>query len=696
MFPPRPPKSKRRKVHKDKVDNRLAIGLLFFYVLATVFLLAANSRRQALPNQLVGGLSAVSIDREENGVSIKDAPSTLVKFISLDDFKSYFDGGRRAFWAGIFEEQVAAPVVAGQTTDVKKTAPKIAAAGDKKNAAADIALAPEETRQYLALGQIRAGQADILRNFAGKLYFSPENQFFVPPGEKKPVGETRIFDISRPAEAVQVGAIPRDGEFLLGQNSLAAFLNNTLAVYGINDVATTTELWRGRLGQDSEIVDRQMIGQKLYLAVATAIDRVNPCPIKPLVIGEKTLVIDCGAIHHSSQTMAVDSILTIIAINAKTGAVEQDISLAIKQDDSAVLIGKNAIYITWGRDHDQAIFLADFLNQKCKGLLPNYLLKKAAAAANCEVSAAAKEFELRSLLSEWFDAQNKDEQERVRDEVSRRLADYLVQNYRDADRGEIVKIDFDSFDFSGPALVFGNVPDAGFIDEDDSGFRAITISNTGIRQKMNWFFTGKIEPDSPQAEIVNAYVFDGQMKPVSAAENMDLPAGICGARFADGGAYAATCRPRDGFYFIDFAAGAARLAGTENISEPAYFHPLGNGRFLTAAKDGRKIKLKVFDALVPGKTEIVAEYSLNDYWADFSAGWRAFARDDAGKMFFLPAAKGGWLFSYAENQLLMKKNIAGINAARAFFDKGNLYLAGDDGVEIFSAGDFSKLKTIKF
>ena len=44
----------------------------------------------------------------------------------------------------------------------------------------------------------------------------------------------------------------------------------------------------------------------------------------------------------------------------------------------------------------------------------------------------------------------------------------------------------------------------------------------------------------------------------------------------------------------------------------------------------------------------------------------------------------------------MKKNIAGINAARAFFDKGNLYLAGDDGVEIFSAGDFSKLKTIKF
>jgi len=692
MAVPLPEKKKKRRVHKDPVSPWLAIAILAVFSLAIAVYLLANHERDAMPGRVIGGIPSASVFLE-NGAGGQEGVPDLLSFLSQDDFKNYLDAGRRAYAGGSFEAEKTAMESVAAEAEKTKTAGKTSAPADKIIDALD-------AQKFFSLG-LKSGSAagDIIESNADRIYFSPQNQFYWPASAiaTRPAGETKIFDVGNPAQTAQVGTIPQDGNFLILDGALAVFLNNSLAVYDVSSGDPASEIWRGRVNKGSQIIGSKSLGDKFYLTVKTEIDLANPCPIKPLAIADKMVMVDCSAILHPEPVIFADSVYTIFEINPRSGQISRDISFAGNADNFALSISDGAVLAAWPQAGDHIAFFTEFLSAKCKGLLPNYILQRVSALPGCDISLAAKEFELRGLLSGWFSTLDDSEQARISGEIVDRLGDYLRDNSQDFEQTGIVKIDLKTFSVAAQTEVAGRLAGNGFIGESLSGLRVLTVSGTAAAQKMNWFVSGKIDLNENEKTQNNAYLLDGQLRRIASARSLDLPSGICAARFTDDNVYARTCRLGDPFYILGFNAQAIGLRGRISLpDDSSYFCPLAGDNLLAISPNGRKTKLALFDAVLSARTEKIGEYNLNDYWVDFEANRLAFAHDAQSKLVFLPSARGGHVVSYKNGEIAFKKTLGDITASRAFFKDGNLYLAGDDGIEVFGGEDFAKLGSVKF
>ncbi|MFZ3100122.1 MAG: beta-propeller domain-containing protein [Minisyncoccales bacterium] len=691
MAVPLPEKKKKRKAHKEPVSSRLAVLILAFFSFGLVCYLAASYRQPSIPLQVIGGVPGASITAEGEGAGEMKSGG-LEKFSSQDDFKSYLDSGRRAAAAGPFESEKAALAAKDEESAKAKPAGKVFAP-----AVSEIASAA--AGRFFSLGEAFAKSAgDIIRLDEGKLYFSPNNQFYWPKSAaaSRPAGETKIFE-TRPAGGMkQVGAIPQDGNFLVLDGSLAVFLNNSLAVYDLSFADSPLEIWQGRLNGGSRIIASEFAAGKLYLAVETEIDPANPCPIKPLVIGETPVSVECASIYRPAAPLAADSVFTIFEMNPRSGTVVRDFSVVAPKDGFSMILESGTAWIAWNEEQDHIDFFADFLNTKCRGLLPNYIAEKTRSTADCEISRAGKEFETRRLLAGWFDSLAQDEKERIAGEVSLRLADYLRDQTKYFERTGIVKINLETFAPEAQTAVAGRLPEGGFVPAAGE-LRAVTVSGFGAAQKMEWLVSGNIAGQENERAQNNIYLLDKNLKTVAEARNLDIPAGICALRFSGNAAYARVCRAGEPLYALSFNPQAAGLAGKFSLpAEDAYFYPLNEISAIAVYPNARKIKVALFDSSLPGRIEKIHEYALNDYWADFEANIAAFAHDPENKRLFLPGARGGNILSYAGSEIALAGSAGEIAPARAFFEKSDLYIAGDAGIEVFGGADFEKINSVEF
>jgi uncharacterized secreted protein with C-terminal beta-propeller domain len=254
-----------------------------------------------------------------------------------------------------------------------------------------------------------------------------------------------------------------------------------------------------------------------------------------------------------------------------------------------------------------------------------------------------------------------------------------------------------NFELSGQAQIPGALPHGSFMSESNGNLRLLAVSGIGAARKMEWLASGKTKSQAEEKTLSNLYLLNSDFTIVESSQNLDLPSGVCAVRFVPGGVYAATCRGGNPFFGFNLNSGSLGARGTVAPAfGGAYLYPFADGRTLAVSQNGRKIKLELFDAAILSKTEKIFDYDLNGYWADFDAAYKSFAVDEKNDLVFLPAARGGDLLEINEGKIVHKKQIAGIAASRAFFKDGNLYLAGDDGIEVFGAPDFEKIKSIKF
>ncbi len=686
---PRPAQKRKRKVHKEPVNLRLAVLILAFFSFGVLCYLLASYRQSSIPLQVIGGVPGVFTAADGRAAA---EPVGLEKFSSQDDFKSYLDSGRRAAAAGPFEAEKAAFAA-------KEEKPAKTKSAGKESAPAVSEIAPEDAEKFFSLGETSAKRAgDIIRLDGGKLYFSPQNQFYWPESAaaSRPAGETKIFETRQTGGMKQIGAIPQDGNFLVLDDSLAVFLNNSLAVYDLSFADSPLEIWQGRLNGSSRIIASEFAGGKLYLAVETEIDPVNPCPIKPLVIGESPVSVECASIYRPAAPLAADSVFTIFEMNPRSGAVARDFSVAAPKDGFSMILEDGVAWIAWNEERDHIDFFANFLNAKCRGLLPNYIVEKTRSTADCEISRAGKEFETRRLLSGWFDSLTQTEKERIAGEISLRLADYLRDQTKDFERTGIAKINLETFAPEAQTAIAGRLPEGGLASAA-GGLRAATVSGFGAAQKMEWLVSGKIAGQENEKTQNNLYLLGKNLKTIAEAKNLDIPGGICALRFSGDSAYARVCRAGEPLYVLSFNPQAAGLAGKFSLpAENGYFYPLNEISAIAVYPNARKIKVARFDSSLPGRIEKIHEYTLNDYWADFEANIAAFAHDPENKRLFLPGARGGNILSYAGGEITLVGSAGEIAPARAFFEKGDLYIAGDAGIEVFGGTDFEKINSVEF
>jgi uncharacterized secreted protein with C-terminal beta-propeller domain len=594
-----------------------------------------------------------------------------------------------------------APSAAGSKTATKQAA---------KNAkAAPAVIDRADAQRYLSLGSVQDNwpPPDIMAVIGKYIFFSPENQFYVPPSasgaaamenEEEVTGRTAIFDAAPPESMAQIGSLGRDGRVLLAGGTALIFSNNSIFAYDILNMQSPRELWQARVSEDSEVLTSRATETNLYLAIRTRIDSANPCPIKPLAAGDKPVIIDCASIYHPDTAILADSIYSVIQIDLASGQAGKSVSFVGSTDNSAVVIGDKTIYAVWGQGGDYISFFCGFLQDKCKNILPNYLLEKAAALPGYNIALSSKELELRALLSNWLSSLSAPEQARLTEEIYKRMADYLRDHYRDFEQTGLAAIDIDSLKFTAQGTVSGRISDSSMINEYRGNLRIITVSGQGASHKMAWLVSGQVSPEQPQKSLSNVYILDDKLSAAGSAESLDLPASLCAARFFQTRACAATCASDSQYYIIDLGGPAEiGVASTIGATPPASFILPLSGQFLVSvSKNNRKIKMITYDVSLAAKPAQTGEYLLNDYWADMEGNYQAFSADGAGSLFFLPAARGGYIFSLKDGQVKLEKNVGSFAVDRSVFLQGNLYVAGVAGIEVYGGAGWEKIKTIKF
>lgn len=700
---PRMAKNQNKNWHKQQLNSRLFTGILLALMIVVCLYIVANCRYLSISSPEAIDSPAASIVNLPAGAS-PYGTAQVKAFDSEEDFKSYIDDGKRAYGDGVFESEYLANKNEAATTSAgigtkSRLKPVIKSI---KDTLSDKISSADATKYFSLGGNRNDGKSDILQTNNKNLYFSSQNQFYVQAGAAAEnqinEGWTHIIAIPPTGSTTQPGTIAGNGTLLVLDNFLFMYKNNMVMAYEITNATTSqTILWQARLSTGSRLVASKTIGSKLYLTIKTDIDPAHPCPTKPLVIQNKSIVINCSDIYHPQDPILVNTIYTVLQIEGRSGEVNKNISFAATSENSAVLLSKDSIYVLWGQGGDYVSFFSGFLKNKCKGMLPNYLLDKAVQLPKYNISLAAKELELRALISNWISSLGDGERTRVTAEIYSRMIDYLRDNYCDFEQTGIAIADAGSFRFKAETNISGRISDPGFIEENEGNLQVTTVSGRGVENKMAWLVTGKVAAGNEGKVINNFYVLDNKLTIIGSQENIDIPGTICAIKYFGKNAIASTCKPDGIDYIFSVIPDRIGLQGQlVTATQPSYIYPLADDLVLVFSRNDRKIKISLFDISLPSKPEIRSEYDLNDYWTDLDANYQAFAGDKQNKNFFLPSGRGGYVFSYRGAKMELKSSVGNSLIERAIFLDNFLYLANSNGIEVFSVKDWAKKQEFIF
>jgi uncharacterized secreted protein with C-terminal beta-propeller domain len=87
---------------------------------------------------------------------------------------------------------------------------------------------------------------------------------------------------------------------------------------------------------------------------------------------------------------------------------------------------------------------------------------------------------------------------------------------------------------------------------------------------------------------------------------------------------------------------------------------------------------------------------LNDSWSEVLNNHHAFLLDTEHAIFFLPGSNGGYIFSYAGDQLKLMKAVTDIQAKRAVYINDYLYIVGDQKVVVLNESDWTTVNELNF
>lgn len=544
-------------------------------------------------------------------------------------------------------------------------------------------------------------EPDIVKTDGKKIYFSPESQYYWPmrgvdidwegmarPGvavPKEPTGTTNIINAFPPESLGKDAEIKEHGNLLLSKNTLVIFSGNQIFGYDIGNPKEPKEKWKTRLGDNTQIVGTRLYGEEIYLVTRNRIDVYHPCPVKPMTIGETPLVVQCTEIYHPAPNFAADVVYSAVSIDAGSGKAGKSISFVGSSSDSVLYMSKSGIYVTWRYYGDFTKFYHGFLVEKGTGLIPAYVTEKVGKLSEYDISDPAKYTEIQSIMENYGNSLNNDERMRLENEMNNRMIEYAKAHRRELEKTGIIRIGLGDFRVEAAGNAPGHVLNQFAIDEYKGNLRlAVTVGE-------GWGIFGSMGPTAN-----DVYVLNGELAVVGSIQDLGLTERIYSARFVEDKGYLVTFRQTDPFYVVDLSdPEKPALKGELKIpGYSAYLHPVAKDKILGIGKEDWKVKVSLFDVSLASKPEEVAKYSLDEYWTDVENNHHAFLMDPKNELFFLPGSKGGYVFSYKNNQLELKRALSGIAARRAVYVNDFLYIIGDDKIIVVSAAGMNTVNEL--
>ena len=74
----------------------------------------------------------------------------------------------------------------------------------------------------------------------------------------------------------------------------------------------------------------------------------------------------------------------------------------------------------------------------------------------------------------------------------------------------------------------------------------------------------------------------------------------------------------------------------------------------------------------------------------------AFLLDSEHKVFFLPGNRGGYVFSYENEEIKLVRAVSDIRARRAVYINDYMYIVGDDKLVVLNENDWTEINSLRY
>ena len=672
-----------------KINTKLAFGILIgVTVLALLIILSC----QFIPIPFVEKLLKQPVSPQP--VLPPASELTIGKFSSEEDFKAYLSEAELGYSGFTFlggARDAARPGLIEDSSPIDLFSPL---------EASDMGGGEPERFSETNVQVLGIDEPDIVKTDGKQIYFSPERNYYWRgfwPGEIMPPrtsGETKIIKAFPLTDLVLENKIEKSGKMLLNNKILIIFSGDSIFGYDVSDSKSPQEKWKVDLAERNHLVGARLYKDKIYLTTRTAININNPCPIRPLSVGGVPLEIKCTDIYHPAPKIPVDVTYTSMILDPASGQVENTVSFAGISGSSIVYMSENSLYLTYSYYGSIMQFYSDFLQEKCRDLLPAWLIEKIKKLDGYDISDMAKMMEFSVVLEQYISSLSRDDELKLENELTNRMEDYYKEHKRELEKTGIVKIELEKFKVEATDGVPGRPLNQFSLDEYNGYLRIATTIGQG-----GFWISGLGGGSVGGGESANdVYVLDKNLKITGQVLDLGLTETIYSVRFIQDKGYVVTFRQIDPFYVLDLSdPKKPELKGELKIpGYSSYLHPITKDKILGIGKEGSNVKISLFDVENPAKPSEAAKYTLNEYWSDILNTHHAFLLDSKHQIFFLPGSKGGYIFSYKNDKLEMVKAISGISAKRAIYINDYLYIIGENKIIVLDESNWEKVKELEF
>ncbi|PJC68502.1 hypothetical protein CO015_03775 [candidate division WWE3 bacterium CG_4_8_14_3_um_filter_42_11] len=606
----------------------------------------------------------------------------VAQFSSVDDFKEYIKDLSTAYSA--ISSTFGGDQMLQMTTSSAETG-----MAQKVTGITGLERTSQTNVQVLGIDE-----PDIVKTDKGEIYLSSEYAQYYPLMQRSffeedvrppaPQDTTKVIKAYPPESLAEETAISQNGTLLLDNDVLLIFAGDAIYGYDVADPKNATRKWEIKLEDGNEIEAARLLDKTVYLVTKTQINIYSPCPLTPLSFAGEKLTIECTDIYHPVLETQVDVTYTAMTINPQTGKIGNTISLVGSSSSSVIYMSSQAVYLSYSHFVDLIQFFSDFFSERAPDLIPTAVLDKIAELSDYDLSANAKYVEFQTILENWQNSLQSDKRLQFENEMNNRMTDYLTEHARELEQTEIIKIGIPEFEILANGEVPGSLLNQFSLDEYEDNLRVATTissSNLGNSESLN-----------------DLYVLDENLEELGFLKDLGKGERIYAVRFVEDKGYVVTFREVDPFFVIDLSEAASpALAGELKIpGYSSYLHPISQDKILGIGKEGSQVKISLFDVADPQNPSEEDKYTLNEYWSDVLETHHAFLLDAKHEIFFIPGTRGGYVFSYTDDQLKLEKTVADWQVQRALYINDYLYILGSNQIVVLNEADWSEVKRLSW
>jgi len=537
-------------------------------------------------------------------------------------------------------------------------------------------------------------EPDIVKNDKKYIYLGGEPRFYIMEdtpvvrGEIMPAPDirtqnTQIINAFPPNSMEKISEI-EDGSELLLKNDVLVVINrqkSSITAYDVSDKENPAQKWRASFS-DANFISLRLLDNDIFIVSQKYVNYQAPCPIPLLEMGGKRTSIACDNIYHLTSLNPSETTYTALKINVQTGEISDTVTFLGSNQNTTVYVSNLATYVVLSGYLNQSTLMLEYFTNESQNVLPEDIIAKIKNMVDYDISLEAKLTELQVILQNYKNRLGADQARELDTNITNALSDYINRNLRNLHLSEIVKIANQNMEIMATATIPGAPLNQFSLDEYEGNLRIATTVGQNFL---------------PGVKTANdIYVLSNNLDIVGQLTDLGIDERIYSARFVNDQAYLVTFKEIDPFFVLDLKdpqhpslKGELKIPGFSS-----YLHPLEDNIILGVGKEDQYVKLSLFDTTDPQNPKETDTLLLDEFYTEIMNNHHAFLADRDNQLFFIPASMGGYIVSYDNQNLELKRAFDENGVKRGFYIDQYFYLLSNQKLRAFDMNNWEEINEL--